>query len=488
MTQDQLLQCGRKLQSNQRNEAGELPAVWMARDLLRIRDRTGKTNPLRANRVQQLFEEKRGRQNIVLKARQMGLTTWIAARFFLKTITVPGTLTVLCAHTREASEGLFAIVHRLWRNLPDDLRKGSLKLSKASAHRMVFAALDSEFRVISAGEENAGRGLTIQNLHLSEIARWPGDAQTTLAGLRAALAPGGEMTLESTPNGACGAFYEEWTHAAETGLIRHFYPWWLEPAYTARAAQELTPPELELAALHNLTPGQIGFRRELERNFRGLRAQEYAEDAETCFRASGDCCFPLEPIEARLAELPEPVETRRSGALQIWFPPQRGKEYLLGVDTAGGGPEGDYAAIQVLDRETGLQCAELRERLKPVDLAHAAALLAHEYDDSTIAVERNNHGAAVLAYLDAHEHYDRVYSRQGVAGWLTTAGNKPAMISRLGALLEENANLFRSRRFLAECRTFVSFANGATGAAPGAHDDCLMAMAVAHAVRAEGRR
>jgi hypothetical protein len=488
MTQDQLLQCGRKLQSNQRNDAGELPAVWLARNLLRIRDRTGKTNPLQANRVQQLFEEKRGRQNIVLKARQMGITTWVAARFFLKTISTPGTLTVLCAHTREASEGLFAIVHRLWRNLPDDLRKGPLKLSKASAHRMVFAALDSEFRVISAGEENAGRSLTIQNLHLSEIARWPGDAQATLAGLRAALAPGGEMTLESTPSGACGAFYEEWTHAAETGLIRHFYPWWLEPAYTAKAARQLTPQELELIALHHLTPGQIGFRRELERNFRGLRAQEYAEDPETCFRASGDCCFPVEPIEARLAELSDPAETRYSGALHIWLPAQRGKDYLLGVDTAGGGPEGDYAAIQVLDRETGLQCAELRERLKPIELARAAARLACEYNHALIAVERNNHGAAVLAYLDTRERYERVYEREGVAGWLTTAGNKPAMISRLGALLEENANLFRSRRFLAECRSFVSFANGATGAAPGAHDDCLMAMAVAHAVRAECRR
>jgi len=42
-----------------------------------------------------------GEQNIVLKARQMGLTTWVAARFFLKTITRPGTLTLEVAHTQE---------------------------------------------------------------------------------------------------------------------------------------------------------------------------------------------------------------------------------------------------------------------------------------------------------------------------------------------------------------------------------------------------
>ena len=488
MTASDLLRYGKLLKANEPNDAGEPPAVWMARDLLLIRDRNGQTHHLKANPVQLRFEENRSQKNIVLKARQMGITTWIASRFFLKTITIPGSLTVLCAHTREASEGLFAIVQRLWHNLPDHLRKDALKLSRSSANRMVFRALDSEFRVISAGEDNAGRGLTIQNLHLSEVARWPGDAQATLAGLRAALAPGGEMTLESTPSGAYGAFFEEWTHAAETGLVQHFYPWWLEPAYASAAPRELTPQELELAFRHTLTPEQIGFRRELERNFRGLRAQEFAEDPESCFRASGDCCFPPEPIERRLAHLREPLATRRGGALQIWFSPQPLREYLLGVDTAGGGPDGDYAAIQVLDRETGLQCAELRERLAPLELARIGAQLAREYNQAIIAVERNNHGAAVLAYLDATERYERVYARQGVAGWLTTAGNKPAMISRIGALLEDDAELFYSRRLLTECRSFVSFDNGGSGAAPGAHDDCLMAMAVAHAVRNEGKR
>ena len=488
MTHDQLFDYGRQLTANQPNEAGELPAVWMARELLQIRDRTGKTNPLLANRVQRAFEATRRQKNIVLKARQMGITTWIAGRFFLKTITAPGTLTVLCAHTREASEGLFAIVQRLWLNLDDGLRKGPLKLSRSSANRMVFQTLDSEFRIISAGEENAGRGLTIQNLHLSEIGRWPGDAQATLAGLRAALSPGGEMTLESTPCGASGAFYQEWTHAAETGLVQHFYPWWLESAYIAPPALELTPCELELAARHNLSAEQIGFRRELERSFRGLRAQEYAEDAESCFKASGDCCLPAEAIERRLGELRQPFATRRGGALHVWLPPMPSKKYLLGVDTAGGGPDGDYAAIQILERDSGLQCAELQERLAPLALARVAAQLAREYNQATIAVERNNHGSAVLAYLDSSEHYERVYARDGAAGWLTTAGNKPAMISRLGALLEEEASLFFSRRFLTECRTFISFENGGSGAASGAHDDCLMAMAVAHAVRNDLRR
>jgi hypothetical protein len=97
----------------------------------------------------------------------------------------------------------------------------------------------------------------------------------------------------------------------------------------------------------------------------------------------------------------------------------------------------------------------------------------------------------VLAYLDSAERYARVYEQSGVAGWLTTAGSKPGMVSRMGALLVESPWLFLSRRLLGECRTFVTMAGGRSGAVQGAHDDCLMAMAVAQAVRAElagGRR
>jgi hypothetical protein len=45
--------------------------------------------------------------------------------------------------------------------------------------------------------------------------------------------------------------------------------------------------------------------------------------------------------------------------------------------------------------------------------------------------------------------------------------------------------MFLSRSLLEECRTFISLPNGASGAANGSHDDCVMAMALAHAVRAE---
>ena len=456
----------------------------VAEALLRVRDRNGGVVPLVANSVQRAFEERRGRGNIVLKARQMGMTTWIAARFLLQTMTRPETTTLLVAHTREASETIFATVRRMWAELPSDLRQGPLRLARENNGQMVFAELGSEFRVASAADPNAGRGLSVQNLHCSEVSRWPGDARATLAGLRAALAPCGELVLGSTPNGADGAFYEAWY---EDGLERHFFPWWMEPAYAGERvpAEAMTTEERTLVAKEGLSGAQIGFRRGLERAYGTLRAQEFAEDPESCFRATGECCFEVRMIEERMAVTPEPAQRRRNGALWVWLPPLRGKEYLVVADPAGGGPEGDFAAVQVVEVATGLQCAELQERLRPQELARICAQLAREYGEALVAVERNNHGAAVLAFLETEQAYRRLYTQAGQAGWLTSAASKPEMVGRLGVLLAETPERFMSRRLLGECRQFVSDAHGRQAAVGGAHDDLVMSMAIAQAVRAE---
>ena len=486
---EELLEYGRHFDERTEESGSETNSVWLARRWLRIRDRSGQESALIANPVQAKFARERGRQNIVVKARQMGITTWVAGRFFLKTITARGVLTVLVAQTREAAEAIFRMVQRFWECLPEDVRKGCLRRSRANVGQMVFPRLDSEFRVLSASDESAGRGLTVQNMHCSEVSRWPGDAAATLAGLRAALVPGGEMVIESTPNGAYGCFYEEWRQANEKGVEKHFFPWWMEEGYVSTPVTDPRDDELALMREHGLTPAQIGFRRGLEASYRGLRAQEFAEDAELCFRATGECCFDMEAVERRLAAVQEPVETRRDGRLWIWLPPLPEKEYIVAVDSAGGGPDGDFAAVQVIELATGMQCAELQQRLGTLELARIAASLGREYGGpdcgALLAVERNNHGSGVLAYLDGVEHYARIYGQAGVAGWLTSTGSKPAMVGRMGALLVESPGLFLSRRLLEECRTFVSYPGGRTGAAGGAHDDCLMAMALGQAVRAE---
>jgi hypothetical protein len=487
-----LIELGTKL--DQRPHESLIQETW--RDflicvLLKVRSKTRGLVELRLNRAQREYSEACGKRNIVLKARQLGITTYVAARFFIQTITQPGAVTVQVAHDQESAEAIFKIVHRLWENLPGTMRQGALVTSRANVRQMVFSRLDSEYRVATAADPNAGRGITIHNLHCSEVARWPGNAEETLASLRATVPKDGEIVLESTPNGASGVFYQEWQQAEETGYRRHFFPWWYDDDYRVEIGDvplpSLTPEELELMQRAGLSESQIAWRRIQRLQLRGLAVQEYAEDPVSCFRASGECVFELAAIEKALQACTDPIGTRDNRRLCLWLPPQPGKKYIIGVDPAGGGSEGDYSCAMVIERKTGLQCAELHGHFPPREFASRLIELSHEYNDSLLAVERNNHGAGVLAHLQI-QGYANIYRDGNQDGWLTSAVSRPMMIENLAVMLATAPELFRSSRLLNECRAFIRHPDGSSGAASGMHDDCVMAMAIAQAVRRETPR
>jgi hypothetical protein len=463
-------------------DRGGETALELMEKVLKIRNRLGRSVPLAANRAQRQYECDARQRNIVLKARQMGVSTWIAGKFLLRTITHPGTVTVQVAHTQEAAEQIFRIVHRFLAHLPPSLREGALKSAKRSARRVLFPEMDSEYLVETAGDCNAGRGLTITNLHCTELARWPGHPAETLYGLMATLSPAGTLAMESTPMGASGCFWKEWQEADRTSTARHFFPWWMEDAYRGEPVPEesLTAEEQLLIGKHGLSPEQIGYRRQIRQNFRELAKQEYAEDPDECFFASGSCYFDPQTIDARLPDAPAPVEKRRSGDLRIWLSPQPGRKYLIAVDPAGGGTAGDFTAMQVIELEQAMQCAELQAHLTPFETAREAARLGREYNNALLVVERNNQGCAVLSCLDHIERYANLYRDEaGQDGFLTSSGSRALALSRLYSTLAEEPRKFMSERLLRECRTFVRCENGRTEAQAGEHDDLVLAMAIA---------
>jgi hypothetical protein len=461
--------------------------VLMMRQRLKIRNKKGRLVQLKVNAAQRDYSKTAAKKNIVLKARQLGFTTYVAARFFLNCISRPGTVCVQVAHDQHSAEQIFRIVHRMLANLPDYLRKGVLATSHANKRQIIFPHIDSSYMVETANE-NAGRGLTIHNLHCSEVSRWPGDAAATLAALRAAVPPDGEIVLESTANGACGCFYEEWQSAEQKGYSRHFYPWWWEKSYKLPVLEplEFTEEELELQMKFGLTAEQIAFRRDVKSTLGSRAAEEYAEDAESCFRASGECYFDLNIVEQRLHNGEAAVVQTDSGRTLTFYPAQPSKEYIIGVDPAGGGAAGDYSCAQVIDRGSGMQVCELRGHLSPPELASRVAMLAREYNYAEVAVERNNHGHAVHAHLGHYAADIRVYHQKGQAGWLTNSATRPWMLDNLAEVLVDAPYLFSSKRLLEELKTFVKRPDGSSGAANGVHDDTVMAMAIAQVVRKQG--
>src|SRR5437879_11926289 len=110
----------------------------------------------------------------------------------------------------------------------------------------------------------------------------------------------------------------------------------------------------------------------------------------------------------------------------IWFLPQAGRQYLIGVDPAGGGSEGDYSCAEVVERRSGIQCAELHGHFPPRELATKLIQLANSYCGALLVIERNNHGHGVLAHLQALR-YLHLFLQGRQAGWLTPRVSVPVL-------------------------------------------------------------
>ncbi len=466
--------------------------------LLRIRNRQGHLIPFAPNAAQISFARNRTRCNIILKARQMGMTTYLCGRLFLATALRPGTTALQVAHNLESAQQIFRIVHRFLATL-HPLIGPTIITDRSNVREMAFAEIDSRFRVESAGNSGAGRGLTLQHLHASEVSEWPGKPEETMAALVAGVAPTGTVDLEATPRGVGGYFHREWTLAKgdEGGYRRHFFPWWLEKSY--RKAVEPgecmdpdTDEEKRLVAECPLDKEQLKFRRGLELIYRGLRAQEFAENDVECFLASTRSVFDSASIDHRMQHLPHPIAICENGAELEFAPPVPGRAYVIGADPAEGRLDGDFSAAQVVDARTGMQCLELAVRWPVERFAAHLAALGLRFNDALIAVERNNVGHAVNYALRYRHNYRRLYRHSLGAGdldvgWPTNLQTKPQIIGALHAFLSDAPEVFSSQALLEEMRAYSYDSSGSTAAPQGMHDDLVMAMGIALAVRSSAR-
>ena len=243
---------------------------YFAAHALKLRPKAGPLesfvfNPaqLRLHEIAEKQKRKTGRVRlIVLKARQLGISTYIAARFFHKTINNPGQRTIIIGHERRASSNLFEIVKRFHANMSDDLRPST---GVSNAEELIFDRIDSGYLVSVASNDGAGRSATAQALHCSEAAFWP-DLEMQFASLLQTVpdADGTEIILEST---ACGynSFHQLWrkAEAGDSDFLPVFLPWSIDPNYRRSVAPDfaMDADEKALVELHGLDAEQIAWRR-----------------------------------------------------------------------------------------------------------------------------------------------------------------------------------------------------------------------------------
>ena len=286
-----------------------------AGEILRIRTKGGAIRPLLFNRAQhhvhaalEAQREHLGRvRALILKGRQQGCSTYIGGRYYHRASRGRGLRAFILTHEARATHNLFEMVERFHANCPaaDKPVTGA-----ANAEELAFSALDSGFKVGTAGTKGVGRSATIQLFHGSEVAFWP-FAETHAAGALQAVPnePGTEVILESTANGIGNFFHRKWREA-ETGLSEYiaiFVPWFWQDEYRIPAGRafRLDAAEGEYAALYGLEPDQMAWRRLkiAELGDELLFRQEYPATAAEAFQMSGHDSYlaPMLVVRARKA-------------------------------------------------------------------------------------------------------------------------------------------------------------------------------------------
>lgn len=275
---------------------------FYSRHHLKIRTKAGDISPLILNfsqdKLHAKIELQRSRTGkvrvLILKARQQGFSTYVGGRFYHHTTRFSGKATFILSHEADTTEKLFQIVERYHKNCPDAAK---MQTDVANRRRMVFSGINSEYFVGTAGNENVGRGGTIQYLHASEAAFYP-DGDGFSKGLLQSVPdlPGTEVIIESTANGMDDLFYRMCMDAQNgRGDFELFFsPWFWQAEYRKELPEDfqLTTDEEKLKVLYELDNEQIYWRRnKIEGAFKGdvkSFMQEYPANIEEAFISSGD--------------------------------------------------------------------------------------------------------------------------------------------------------------------------------------------------------
>ena len=450
--------------------------------------------------IEKQIKEKGRVRALVLKARQQGISTYTAGRVFWKTFYTPHTRSVVIAHDSATSDALFTMSKNFIDRMSEDFKP---ELIRSNAKEVKFSHNDSGFRLYTAGSPEAGRGTTPTILHCSECAFWQSD-EKILAGLFQGVssADGTEIILESTANGATGAFYRMWKAAerGENDYVPIFLPWFMTKEYT------MTPPsnfersvqEEELSEEYDLDNGQLWWRRmKIGEGGESKFRQEYPSTAEEAFVVSGKNVFNVEKLNKLETQAPKSLrefdvkmsswEEKREGNLSIWQPPGFDEKFIIGADVSLGVGQ-DYSAAVVLNVKREVVAVYRDNHVDPAMFGRDLFYLGRYYNNALLAVESNSMGISTLQKLKEMKYVNLYYQTQianltdedGVRlGFRTTSASKPAIISNLKNWIDNDEVAIWSSDVVGELRDYVSDDKGKTNASRGSTDDTVMSLAIA---------
>lgn len=498
---------------------------------IKIRDKSGKIINLQFNEPQQrlydIIKEQKLKNKpvriVILKARQLGFSTIAESILFKETTTKFNVNTGIITHQDEATKNLFNMSKLMYECLPQEMKPAK---KASNAQELIFdndkgTGLKSKIRCMTAGSQGVGRSYTYDNLHVSELAFWPGNKKTTMTGLLQAVPnlPSTIIIIESTANGF-EYFKEIWDGAVagENDFIPLFVGWnELKDYQMPYTGFELTSEEIQLQRDYNLSLEQLTWRRWCIRNncsndieqFK----QEYPITPEEAFISTGACYFNKEIIMGRINKIKNIKPLRKGyfsysingnkisdiefidddkGYIDIYEEPKEGHPYVLGGDTAGDGS--DYFTGLVIDNSNSKQIAKLRHnKIDEDEYSRQIYCLGTYYNNALVGLE-NNYSTYPTKKLKEYD-YPKMYIRevedniteviQDKYGFLTTKATRPIILAMLKEIFRDNISYINDLDVLYEGLVFIKNEKGRPEAEQGKHDDLIMGLAITYYIRTQ---
>lgn len=413
------------------------------------------------------FEEHRF--NIILKARQLGLSTVTAAYSVWKILFQSDVNILVIATKLQTAKNFIRKCKFIIEKLPDWLKICGIASTTVQS---IETAKGSQLKAIPTSED-AGRSEALSLLIVDEAA-FVRDFENIWTGLFPTLSTGGSAILLSTPNGTGNVFHKIFRDSknGKNNFHNIVLPWHVHPHHDQAWFEEQT---------------------------KNLNKKQIAQEHECDFIASGDTYIALEVMEAFRKMLREPIQ--KAGIdrnVHIWKHPESKHKYIMGADTARGDGK-DFSSFHVIDADEYEVVASYKGRLQPDRFAELLNNIGLRYNSALICPENNSFGYATIQRL-VQLNYPVIYNNKvraldiwsgytlakgdvrkpsGDLGIFTSGNARSNMLTKMEEVLRNGKLKIYCERTYSELKEFVWITNNKVGASNGNNDDLVISLAIA---------
>ncbi|NBW06517.1 MAG: hypothetical protein EBR82_00650 [Caulobacteraceae bacterium] len=399
------------------------------------------------------------RFNIVLKSRQLGLSTVTAAYCVWYAIFKKDKNILVIATKLNTAINFIKKVKTMLDSLPQ-----WLLLTKFEPTKQSIRFTNGSTITAVPTSPDAGRSEALALLIVDEAA-FIRDFDEIWTSLYPTLSTGGSAIILSTPNGVGGQYYKLWMEA-ESG------------------ANDFNPIRLSW----NVHPehDQAWFEKETKNLPKRKVAQEFLCD----FISSGDTFLQPGEFEKLRGMLKPPIEKRgHQNGVWVWSKPEVGRKYVLSADVARG-DAADFSTFHIIDYDTCEVAVEFMGKIPPDKFADILSEYGKEYNDALICPEQNTFGYFACVKLrdmgyprlyyqnhtgDAYEYHS--INPDAIPGFSTQTKTRTQILAKLEELVRNGKLRTYSQRLFDQLQAFVW--NGSKAmASKDAHDDLIMSLAI----------